>query len=274
MVTHILNTLVRCKPGTRLSTHLFHCFQLKRKSSPQSRWLSCVDVTVVTLLPPDTIMNNTLYLIETSLLSVIPRLVWPNSFLLFQVNWVMSKNKTSWRSITIYKRSVSTHYTIIYNLLSFLGKTRGRTSVEGIARAAAAGTGKTSRQGVLGKGLKVKVSATRRCLSRATVSGCRRRLTVLVAPRLPSPFFIVWNCKTSPTINELSQIIINITNFVCLPNDKAYCLLYYIMITYLAYKKCKARKLIVGLFGTVCMTEIFRLRVRVLLIANNCGLSE
>lgn len=203
---------------------------------------------------------------------MVPRLVWPNIFFFKLIElWAKTKQaEDRLRSIN----DLSLHYTIIYNLLSFLGKTRGRTSVEGIARAAAAGTGKTPRQGVLGKGLKVKVSATSRCLSGATVSGCRRRLTVLVAPRLPPLSLIVWNCKTSPTINELSQIIINITNFVLPPNDKAYCLLYYIMITYLGYKKCKARKLIVGLFGTVCMTEIFRLRVRVLLIANICGLSE
>lgn len=137
MVTHILNTLVHCKPfrttGTRLSTH-FHCFQLKRKSSPHGDYLVCC--SVVTLL-----YNEQHPLIETSSRSHV---VWPNSF---RANWVMSKNKTTWRSITIYKRSRDLP-TIIYNLLSFLGKTRrARTSVEGIARAVA---GKTPHQ-LLGK---------------------------------------------------------------------------------------------------------------------------
>lgn len=112
MVTHILNTLVHCKPfrttGTRLSTH-FYCFQLKRKSSPHGDYLVCC--SAVTLLQ----YNEQHPLIETSSRSHV---VWPNSF---RANWVMSKNNTSWRSITIYKRSRDLP-TIIYNLLSFLGK--------------------------------------------------------------------------------------------------------------------------------------------------------
>lgn len=155
---------------------------------------------------------------------MVPRLVWPNS-LFFQVNWVMSKNKTSWRSITIYKRSVSTlHYHL--QLLVLSGENKRANKCQGNCTCSSR-PGKTPRQGVLGKGLKVKVSATSRCLSRATVSGCRRRLTVLMAPKLPSLSLIVWNCKTSPTINELSQIIINITNFVCrlMAKHIIYCIL-------------------------------------------------
>lgn len=139
----------------------------------------------------------------------------------------MSKNKTSWRSITIYERSRDDLPTIIYNLLSFLRKTWARTSVEGIARAVA---GRTTGQ-VLGKGLESESESVsyqemfipQRYQLMAPSNGAR------VAPRL------LIESALSPAV-EVIQLIINITNYKW--QSILFC-----MATLPAHKKCKARKL-------------------------------